>query len=143
MKFDSDFRTVVICLVILFEPPADFAGLDPDYRVVSGGIPNRALKQIDPDGALLEPIMVPIEAVVDDIGKKLLAALARLEHGAVQDRVEFPEDQLFLTLVENMDLSVDLVWPDMASRQIHDIHCLPYKSATSAQRDAQDLASIQ
>ena len=85
MKFNADFRAVRVCLVVLVQPSANFAGLYTDHRIVSCGIANRALKQINSYCAFLQSIMVPFQAVADHIGQKLLAALARLKNRAVQN----------------------------------------------------------
>lgn len=67
MNLNADFRAVRVCLVVLVQPSANFTGLYTNHRIVSGGIANRALKQINSYGAFFESIVVPIQAVADHI----------------------------------------------------------------------------
>jgi hypothetical protein len=76
MKFDADCRGAGVRLVILVQPFAHLSRLYPNYRIISGCIPCRALEQVHSYGAFFESLLVPLQAVVDHVGQKLLAALA-------------------------------------------------------------------
>jgi hypothetical protein len=85
MKLDADRGGVVRRLVILVQSSADFAGLNPDYGVVSRCVSHGTLKQVHPDHALLEPLVVLSQAVVDHVREELLTPLARLKNRTIQD----------------------------------------------------------
>jgi hypothetical protein len=59
--------------------------LYPNNRIVSGSVSRRAMKEINSYCAFLESLVVSLKAVMNHIGKKLLAALACLKSGTVQD----------------------------------------------------------
>jgi hypothetical protein len=46
-------------MVVLLQPPAYFAGLDPNHGVFSGGIPGWTMKDLHPNGALLQEVVLP------------------------------------------------------------------------------------
>jgi hypothetical protein len=52
VKFDADGRAVRHRVVILLQPPAYFACLHPNHRVISGGVAWRTLKEINPYGVV-------------------------------------------------------------------------------------------
>jgi hypothetical protein len=76
VKLDADRQVFGGRLVILIEPPANFSGLYSNYRVISGRVSRRALKEVNSNDAFLEPLLVPLQAVLDYVRKKLLASLA-------------------------------------------------------------------
>jgi hypothetical protein len=136
MKPDADFRAVWVCLVVLLQPSAYFAGLNPHHRIVSRGVPRRALKQIDSDCAFLQSNLVPIQAVADHIRQKLLAAFARLKNRAVQDKLQLTKDRLLLNLIENAVIVIDHFVPDRTTSQTHGSHSLPFESTAFTQGKA-------
>jgi hypothetical protein len=83
MKLDADCRAVGGRLVILLQPSAYFSRLDSNYRIISGCVPCRTLKKVHSYCAFFESLMVPLQAVVDYVRQKLLAALAWLKNGTV------------------------------------------------------------
>ena len=76
MKLDADWRTVGSRLVILIQPSPYFSRLHSNDRIVSGCVPRRTLKNVHPYCAFFESLVVPLQAVMDHEGQKLLAALA-------------------------------------------------------------------
>jgi hypothetical protein len=93
MKFDADFRAIGVRLVILIQPSPYVSRLNPNYRIISGCVPHGTLEEVDSYGAFFETLGVPLQAVVDYISQKLLAALAWLKNGTVQDRIQFAKDR--------------------------------------------------
>jgi hypothetical protein len=75
-------------LVVLNEAPADFAGLNPNHRVLSRGISQRAMKHLSPDGAFLELLGVTVELAKNYIAKELFAAVCAFEVAARQNIVK-------------------------------------------------------
>ena len=68
-------------MIVLLEPLPHFAGLDSNYRVVSGGVISRTVEQIGSNATLLQQFVMPVEAVLDEEGEKrcLLRLLFRKE----------------------------------------------------------------
>jgi hypothetical protein len=64
----------------------------------------------------------------DHVRKKLLAALACLKYGTVQDRVQFTKDRGSFNIIESAGIAVDSFAPDLVCRRTHDIHRLPFES---------------
>jgi hypothetical protein len=95
MNFDADFRGAGVRLVILVQPFAYLSRLHPNYGIISGCVPCRTLEKVHSYCAFFEPLVVPLQAVVDYVSQKLLAALARVKNGTVQDRIEFAKDRGF------------------------------------------------
>jgi len=95
-------------VVVLLQPSAHLAGLHPNYRIVSGRVPNWTLKEIHSDGALFQPLVVPLQPVPDHVSQKLLAPPARLKKGAVQDRVQFAKDGCFGNVIEGAGVAISL-----------------------------------
>jgi len=92
MKFNADRRAVGGCLVILVQPSANFSRLYPNDGIISGCVPYMTLKEVHSYCAFFEPLVVPFKAIVDYVRQKLLAALAWLKGGTVQDRIQFAKD---------------------------------------------------
>src|ERR1700677_5022047 len=82
--------------MVLFQPSAHLAGLNPDYRVVSRGIPCRPLEKLGSDRALLQGFVAVLQRMLHDVGQKLFATVAGAKEGATQDGFQLPEDCLFL-----------------------------------------------
>jgi hypothetical protein len=124
MKFDSDWRTIGSRLVILDQSFANFSRLYANYRVISGCISCWTLIEVHSYRTFLESLMVPVQAVVDHVRQKLLAALARLKNGTVQDRIQFTKDRVSFNFVEGADFAITLFAPNLMGRQIHGTHRL-------------------
>jgi hypothetical protein len=73
--------------------------------------------------------MVSVQAVVDHVGQKLLAPLARLKNRTVQDRIQFVKDRGSLKFIEGAFFAIDSLAPNLMGRQIHATRHLPFKSA--------------
>jgi hypothetical protein len=128
MKLDADWRTVGSRLVILIQPSAYLSRLHANYRIISGCVPCRTLKKVHSYCAFFEPLVVPLQAVVDSVGQKLLAALACLKNGTVQDRIQFAKNRGFLRFIEDAVIANNVLAPNLMCRQIHGIHSLPFES---------------
>jgi hypothetical protein len=66
-------------LVVLLEASADFASLNPHYRVVSCGISGWAQEYVCSDCAFLEALVVAVELAQNHIAKKLAATVRTFE----------------------------------------------------------------
>jgi hypothetical protein len=67
--------------------------------------------------------------VVDYVRQKLLAALAWLKNGTVQDRVQFAKDRGSVEFIEDATLAIDFFVPNLIRGQIHGTHHLRFESA--------------
>jgi hypothetical protein len=76
-------------LVVLLQAPSDFAGLNADHRVLSGGISGRTLKYLRSNGALLQPVGMAVKLAQNHVANELLAAVGAPEVPAGQDAVQF------------------------------------------------------
>jgi hypothetical protein len=126
MKFDADCRAIGVRPVILVQPSAHFSRLYPNHGIISGCVPCRTLEEVHSYCAFFEPLVVPLQAVVDYVREKLLAALAWLKHGTAQDRVEFAKDGGFFNFVEGARITVNLFAPNLTRCRIHGTHRLPF-----------------
>jgi hypothetical protein len=126
VKLDADRRIVGGSLVILVQSSANFSRLNANYRVVSGCVTRGALKKINSYRAFLESFVVPFQPVADYVGKKLLAALARLKNGTVQDRVQFTKDFGSFDLIESAGIAIDSFAPNLLCYQNHGAHQSPF-----------------
>ncbi len=129
MKFDADCRGVGVRLVILVQPSAYFSRLYPNYGIISGCVPCRTLEEVHSYGAFFEPLVVPLQAMVDYVRKKLLAALARVKNGAVQDRIQFAEDRGFFRFIEDAVIAINFFAPNLTRCRIHGTHRPPIESS--------------
>jgi len=129
MKLDADRRIVGSRLVIVFQPLANFSSLYANYRIISGCVTCRTLKEVHSQGAFLDPLVVSGQAVVDHVRQKLLAALAPLKRGTVQDRIQFVKDRGFLKFIELAFFSIGFFAQDLVGRRIHGTHRLRFESA--------------
>ena len=128
MEFDTDRRVVGGRLVILVQSSTYFSRLYSNYRIISGCVSDRTLKEVHSYCAFFEALVVPLQAVVDHVRKKLLTALARLKDGAIQDRVQFPKYRGPLHVIEAAAIAVNLIMPNMICCQTHGAHCLPFEN---------------
>jgi hypothetical protein len=51
-----------------------------------------AMKQVNTDSALFEPLMVSLQLVADYVSQKLLTPFTWQKEGAVQDRIQLVQD---------------------------------------------------
>jgi len=128
VKLNADRQVFWGRLVILVEPPANFSGLYSNYRVISGRVSRRALKEVDSNDAFLEPLVVPLQAVLYYVGKKLLAALAWLKKGTVQDRIQFTKDLGSFNIINGAGIAIDSFAPDLSCYRTHGPHRLLLES---------------
>jgi hypothetical protein len=82
-------------VVILLQPAADFACLNANDGIVTGGVVGIAVEDLGADDALFQQLVVAVEVMADDVGEKLLAARAPAKRGAVQDFFQLAEDHRF------------------------------------------------
>jgi hypothetical protein len=129
MKFDADRRVVGGRLVILVKSSAYFSRLYPNYRIISGCVPCRTLKEVHPNCAFFESLVVPLQAVVDHVRQKLLAPLAWLENRTVQDRIEFAKDGCFFKFIEGVGIASNLFAPNRINLRTHGTNTLPFESS--------------
>ena len=72
-------------MVVLFQPPANLAGLDSNYGIISSRIARFALEDLGSDGSLLKKLLASFQFVFNDIGEELLAARTIPKRPAVED----------------------------------------------------------
>jgi hypothetical protein len=129
VKFDADRRVVGSRLVILIQPSANFSSLYANYRVISGCVSCGALKEIHSYCAFLESFVVPFQSVLDYVRKKLLAALAGLKNGTVQDRVQFTKDFGSFDFIESAGIAIVSFAPNLLCYQTHGTHRPPFEGS--------------
>ena len=133
MNFDADFRGVGVRLVILVQPFAYLSRLHPNYGIISGCVPCGTLEKVHSYCAFFEPLVVPLQAVVDYVSQKLLAALARVKNGTAQDRVEFAKDRGFFRFFQDAVIAINFFAPQRARCRIHGTYHLRFESAATKQ----------
>ena len=143
MKLNADFRAVWVRLVVLLQPFAYLTGLYTNHRIVTCGISNRALKQIDSYRSLLKAILVPFQTVADYIREKLLTAFARLKNRAVKDRFQLAKDRPLLNLIEDAAIAGNQFVPNLTISQTHGSPSLPFESTAITQDEALDHSTLR
>jgi hypothetical protein len=68
--------------MILLQPSADLSGLDPDHRIVSGGVAWRTLEKLCSYRAFLQRFVVSVQRVLNYVRQKLLTSIAGSKEGA-------------------------------------------------------------
>jgi hypothetical protein len=91
-NLDADRKIGRGAVIVLLQPTADFSRLHADYRVVSGGVIGVAVENFGTDDPLFQLLMLAFEAVVNDVGKEFLTAVAAPKVGACQDFLQLTED---------------------------------------------------
>jgi hypothetical protein len=81
----------------LFETTPDFAGLDANHWILSGGVSRGALEHIGSDGAFLQPLGAAIELVHHDVMQELFAAVGALEVAAGEHAFQFLKNRRAVT----------------------------------------------
>jgi hypothetical protein len=82
LEFDADGRAIEGCVIMLLQPPAHLACLYADNRIVSSSVAQWPLEEFYSDRTFLQPIVVALQAMVDNVGEELLASLAGLKRRA-------------------------------------------------------------
>jgi len=90
-QFDAQLKRWLSLLVVVFQTPTNFSGLDPDHGVLPGGISRRSLEYFGSDGAFFDPLGLTVEFAQNHILKKLLATIRALEVAAGKDGVQLME----------------------------------------------------
>jgi hypothetical protein len=100
-----------------------------NYRVISGCISSRTLIEVDSYRAFLESFVVPLQAVVDYVRKKLLAALAWLKNGTVQDRIQITKDGGSFDFIEDTSVAINTLASNILCYRTHGTHRLPFEGS--------------
>ena len=79
-------------LIVSREPFADVIGRHANDRVLTGIISGVAMKQLDTDRPLLQPLHAAFERILSQITEQHLPPLAAAELRAGQDALEFTPD---------------------------------------------------
>ena len=129
VKLDADRRVVRGRLVILVQPSTHFSGLYANYRIISSCVSCMALKEVDSYCAFFEPLAIPLKTVMNHVRQKLLAALAQVKNGTVQDRIEFAKDRCFFKFIEDAVIAINFFVPTLICCRLQSTHSLLFESS--------------
>jgi hypothetical protein len=88
-----------------------------------------ALKEVDSYCAFFEPLAIPLKTVMNHVRQKLLAALAQVKNGTVQDRIEFAKDRCFFKFIEDAVIAINFFVPTLICCRLHSTHSLLFESS--------------
>src|SRR6202012_2908488 len=87
-QFDANRRIVQAGVMVLFQPSAYLAGLDPNYGIFSRRVTGRALKKLRPDRSLLQWLVVVFQPMVNHIRQKLLTPITGPKELTIKDGIQ-------------------------------------------------------
>ncbi|MFZ2023865.1 MAG: hypothetical protein WBP71_13980 [Terracidiphilus sp.] len=99
-----------------------------NHRVISGRVFCGALKEVHPYRAFLEPLVVSLQALANNVRQELFASLAWLKNGTVQDRIEFMKNRGSFNFIECARIAVNSFTPNLFCCRTHGIHQPPFES---------------
>ena len=71
------------------KPFANVVGGDADDRVLPGVVAGLAMKQLDTDSPLFQPLDATFQRILHEVAEQHLSAVAAGEFGTVENRLEF------------------------------------------------------